>query len=232
MKPRLGHIPPLLIAGAALSLAVAWLCAAWLTIGGSRLSTISGSGSVQRAVVTDRWLGVSRINAATFSELTLDSTGSILIARWAGDGSERGEILAGWPLRAFKCTNYGAIQISLGASQIGMNKSGLNPIEGGIELSPDAATGAWRALPYKPLWLGLFIDTVFWTMIAWFLLGGAIHLKKRRRRLHGLCIACGYNISGAVHEACPECGAAISCAFRIDDGVADAVQTTPTARAG
>ena len=30
--------------------------------------------------------------------------------------------------------------------------------------------------------------------------------RRRRRAKQGLCIRCGYDLSGAEHEACPECG--------------------------
>ena len=31
-------------------------------------------------------------------------------------------------------------------------------------------------------------------------------LRRRRRAKQGLCIRCGYDLSGADHETCPECG--------------------------
>src|SRR5262245_53403900 len=129
------------------------------------------------------------------------------MARWGSDGTERSELLAGWPMRSLRCVNYGDIDINLGSSRMGMNKSGLNPIEGGIEIS--SAGGPWRALPYKPLWVGLVVDTLFWGVVALFAASFIANWKKRRRIKHGLCPACGYNLTGAHHDVCPECGSAV-----------------------
>ena len=34
-------------------------------------------------------------------------------------------------------------------------------------------------------------------------------LRRRRRRRRGLCVGCGYNLTGNVSRVCPECGEAI-----------------------
>lgn len=39
---------------------------------------------------------------------------------------------------------------------------------------------------------------------AWFLVRGSLRLRRRRRQ--GLCLACGYNLTGNVSGICPECG--------------------------
>ncbi len=33
--------------------------------------------------------------------------------------------------------------------------------------------------------------------------------RENYRRHHGLCVACGYNLTGNVSGVCPECGAAV-----------------------
>ena len=34
--------------------------------------------------------------------------------------------------------------------------------------------------------------------------------RRRWRRKHGLCVSCGYNLTGNVSGACPECGTEVS----------------------
>ena len=46
-------------------------------------------------------------------------------------------------------------------------------------------------------------------------------LLARRRRARGLCIACGYNLSGNASGRCPECGAAIPSGCRVADARED-----------
>jgi hypothetical protein len=38
---------------------------------------------------------------------------------------------------------------------------------------------------------------------------GARGVRRRRRRLRGLCVQCGYNLTGNVSGTCPECGHAL-----------------------
>ena len=80
-----------------------------------------------------------------------------------------------------------------------------------------AALAGWAPnpnweLPVTPLWPGLIVDTAIWTF-AWYamlfvplrLLPWSAASRKRR----GLCIACGYDLTGAWRR-CPECGEEIS----------------------
>jgi hypothetical protein len=43
--------------------------------------------------------------------------------------------------------------------------------------------------------------------VAWIIGAAALRVWKRRsRRRHGLCVACGYDLRGAPDHPCPECG--------------------------
>jgi hypothetical protein len=67
-----------------------------------------------------------------------------------------------------------------------------------------------RALPYRPIWEGLIINTVFYALLAW-LLWISRHLlpsRIRARRLkRGVCPRCKYPIGAS--PVCTECGAAL-----------------------
>jgi hypothetical protein len=41
-----------------------------------------------------------------------------------------------------------------------------------------------------------------WTLKGWF--------AQRRKRPHGTCRTCGYNLTGNVSGVCPECGKAVA----------------------
>jgi hypothetical protein len=55
-------------------------------------------------------------------------------------------------------------------------------------------------------WLPIILSAVYPTVVVLKLRRESAH---RRRRL-GLCVACGYNLTGNVTGACPECGCAVS----------------------
>ncbi len=64
-------------------------------------------------------------------------------------------------------------------------------------------------LPWRPLWFGFMIDTIFFGTIVWALLQASIALRRWRRRGKGACVRCGYDLKGlTAGAACPECGAA------------------------
>jgi hypothetical protein len=63
-------------------------------------------------------------------------------------------------------------------------------------------------VPYRPLWPGFAINTMFYAAILWLLFAAPFAVRRRRRIKRGLCVACGYDLKGLPTAAqCPECGA-------------------------
>lgn len=70
---------------------------------------------------------------------------------------------------------------------------------------------AYQRLPYKGNWQYLGVHMAWWMLVPMVtgypilnLLRGPIRRFRRRRR--GLCVKCGYNLSGNASGVCPECG--------------------------
>ncbi len=64
-----------------------------------------------------------------------------------------------------------------------------------------------RLLAYLPVWPGFVINALFYAAILWLLtIGPFFALRRLIRHRRGLCLACGYDLRHAEHEACPECG--------------------------
>jgi len=63
-----------------------------------------------------------------------------------------------------------------------------------------------RYLPLYPIWSGFLVNTIFYAVILWLLIPGPFVLRRFTRRKRGLCENCAYDLRGAEHDACPECG--------------------------
>lgn len=124
------------------------------------------------------------------------------------------EDLSGWPFRA--------LSSSLRVAPIAESPDGFRvALLGGLPLpsfearwgldahSPPEGFG-WQqaaALPFTPIWHGLLLNAIFWTIVA----GVALALQRRAVALHrrlteGRCRRCGYSVQQL--PRCPECGAA------------------------
>ena len=64
-------------------------------------------------------------------------------------------------------------------------------------------------LPLRPIWLGFAINTIFYAALLWLLTLGPFTARRMIRRKRGRCLKCGYDLRGADHEACPECGVSL-----------------------
>ncbi len=61
-------------------------------------------------------------------------------------------------------------------------------------------------LPLAIIVPGFAANTLFYAAILWLVIPGPFALRRHIRRKRGLCVACGYDLGHADHEACPECG--------------------------
>lgn len=117
------------------------------------------------------------------------------------DGGEVWEIHAGWPWRCV-ATTYGTLDPIRNPPPYGY--------EGAIHFKTSVLSG-WRGyddvvLAYRPLWGGLVPDTLVFGA-GWFVVLLAAGAARRRwRRRHGLCPACGYDLGGEFGGGCSECG--------------------------
>ena len=81
------------------------------------------------------------------------------------------------------------------------------PIEVEVTLSPPGLnhSSVELAVPTSPIWPGFAINTIFYATILW-LPFAPFQLRRYVRVKRGLCINCGYDLRGAEHAVCPECG--------------------------
>lgn len=90
------------------------------------------------------------------------------------------------------------------------NVSYAGRLEGGILLRGTAAARGpndYTALPFRPLWPALALNTVVYAGVWMLALMGLGAVLTRRRVRQGLCDHCGYDLSGtAAGRVCPECG--------------------------
>lgn len=92
---------------------------------------------------------------------------------------------------------------------VGMNAAGGTYFEtrGGIALSGSGVADAleYRALPLRPLWSGILLDTLAFALTARLALT-APQARSFLRRRRGLCPRCAYDLQGQIAAGCPECG--------------------------
>ncbi len=215
--PRLSLVLLCFLLGAPTALALAWGSAALVDPHRAQPSFDHHvrSDGITEVMVVHRRFGHTRINLAECAELILDDkSGNILLARWHSGGAERSETLAGWPFRAFRCTNHDDITVLIGNSSMGVNRNGAKPVPDGWLLSPfsprSSKPAAWRAIPLRPMWFGLFADVIILGGVWLALIYGLTAWRAVQRRAHGRCPWCGYDLrsSGTAHGRCPECGRA------------------------
>ena len=102
---------------------------------------------------------------------------------------------------------------------IGMEiESGVGLVDGGIMLAEPQGTqtrtslATARAIPLRPIWRGLIINTLIgaalWFGLLTLGLWGWRSIRGTNRRLQGACVKCGYDLRGVTGGVCPECGTA------------------------
>ncbi len=244
MRRRLLIIAIFLLAGAAVNVAVAWGCAAWLPF--EVKHTIRQPSSeyidfIRRNLSADpdahelvSYWRIRRHGALYFfaSRQRMDVehllnmhpssspeglTPEVLRPRWLqvkrsppyNDlGLAYRRVFAwGWPLLSLWC-EYEDVEVNPFITPR------IYRVHGGIETSLERiklCTFGWpfaRVLPLRPIWPDFAVNSLFYATLLWLLFPGSFALRRLIRRRRGLCLACGYDLRHAEHEACPECGMA------------------------
>jgi hypothetical protein len=68
----------------------------------------------------------------------------------------------------------------------------------------------YRAIPYRPIWPGFAINTIFYAAMLWMLLFVPGKIRRFIRIRGHRCPACGYIIAPGVGNKCSECGNPLS----------------------
>ncbi len=78
----------------------------------------------------------------------------------------------------------------------------------GIGCGPTATVTTYGFIIATPVWV---MGLGAWTYPVFSMIRGPLRRLRRRRR--GLCVKCGYNLTGAPQPRCPECGTASPAKF-------------------
>lgn len=66
-------------------------------------------------------------------------------------------------------------------------------------------------LPLRPIWPGFLVDTLLSAAVIWTLYASFVVRRRRRRLKRGRCPTCNYDLRATTTGVCPECGAALQC---------------------
>ena len=117
----------------------------------------------------------------------------------------------GWPFRCLQAEKW-LVKDSFGRQYQARYAVATVPVS--YQWSAWAITDT-RLLAILLIWPGFAVNTVFYAALLWPLISGPFAVRRVIRRKCGLCVACGYDLRHADHDACPECGAATASAMPI-----------------
>ncbi len=107
------------------------------------------------------------------------------------DNTHCSQTICGFPMMSLRGERWTRIHEALGGtSSEELRRSGLG----------------WRGYPFRPVWLGLAVNTLFYATFLWLLIPGPFVLRRFIRVKRGLCPACAYPM-GAL-PVCSACGKA------------------------
>lgn len=226
MKRILKSMAGFLLLGLVTTVAVAWACAIRADVQGApRLNSRSGLGMTEYfspeqgtawVFSAARTSGLMQITAINHGPHPGDGSGSVAADRVAYRGEvpawstmRRGDSIgifnaifieeaAGWPMLAMAQRH-----------RFGQQPGPATVDVDGLHLPPDLRRfGPGHYLPLRLIWPGTLIDSAIfgWFYFAIFAFPGIVVRSRRKRR--GACPRCGYDLSGAQHDKCPECGVA------------------------
>ncbi len=206
--------------GAVVNVAVAWGCAWWIDTIRAPYGKDLDSPAEYRdvAVEFDRgWIDIRHYEFAGYSmyqteRISLDAGATWLdcseamrlagLPHWGNPNLSPFPIdripelheLYGWPLYSLECE----------CDQTGETSWSIKVAETRTTIG-----GYWhvpKVLPLRPIFPGFLINTLFYGVILWLLWSAPFATRRLIRKRRGQCVRCGYDLTGAGHVVCPECG--------------------------
>lgn len=124
------------------------------------------------------------------------------------------ELVPGWAFMNYVEIKYGWPAIShqthRAYNQLDFNSDGSfqSKTTGAIGL-PIKSPGTMSntvVFPYRPIWTGLLVNTIFYACLFWVLLSIKRACRHARRLRQGLCPFCAYDLEFMLRAGCAECG--------------------------
>ena len=112
------------------------------------------------------------------------------------------QIKYGWPALSHQADGAYDHDSLVGGSQ------GLTQVRGAISLpiTSQTALAKYTIFPYRPIWSGLMVNTIFWAMIVASVRSIKRAYRHARRMRKGRCPMCSYELGFTFVDGCPECG--------------------------
>ena len=219
MKRRLLIVAVFLLAGAVVNVAVAWGCAILIRLmepGRGALPRVEASlrergpdgswhfwaieRSKDRSVLLYHSFWDARSEDINCNDVSTELRPDELAPSWAGlrtppdtDYEVRWVHGLGWPV------------VSMWRDYV-LGGSRYEVLHGLRVTFLPSDRGLPRAVPLRPIWSGFAVNTLFYATLLWLLICGPFALRRVVRQRRGRCVACGYDLGHADHDACPECG--------------------------
>ena len=215
MKRRLTKLVVFVLLGAVVNVAVAWGCALW---SGSHPEYSSSSNhadfgygptAISKKVEKFHEIHIPfELDKRYESWESMLSFGYRVYTKFSSKALEDAQrdlflqtfaLYVGWPassLASYRTYYYRPADID----------AGLDPIAEEWESGLLFVVGDNRWIPFRPIWPGFAINTVFYAAILWLLTLGPFTARRIIRRKRGHCIKCGYDLRGTSGAVCPECG--------------------------
>jgi hypothetical protein len=208
LRPILRRTAFSLTCGLLLSLASAWLAAAFSTISSSTLHNLNPGDTVPTYIGTPSdwrlrtWHEVRGIGLRYDLVSENQWMGSKLSYDVHSSNRTMLRVTTGWPWPAMQWAAMPDSALPAGAAN--------SPWYAGVELPGKGVIppGLNRRLPLRPIVVPFVLNTSVFSVVALVLFAGASGLRRAIRRRRAQCPACGYLVENL--PKCPECGLATS----------------------
>ena len=232
MRRLLVTLAIFLLLGAVVNVAVAWGCAAWHYVAEATRTpgvTLLEDSSTSWMVASYRSRVAHRMHSiwgpsAVLTGQPSEASPSDLARGWthilAPDAADEREPTGarvfdgrGWPMISM----WSALELEFVVQQTPGPGPPARPgkvtrVTRGIELAPysqfrsGAPQHQYRVLPLGIIWSGFALNTLVFAATGFCLVGALRYSRLAFRVGAGHCPGCAYDLRGAAHDRCPECG--------------------------